>query len=129
MYPLTKNVDGEGVPKDIFEGWVQSYGCPKIIHSDNDIRFTRPPGWYRSLFQCLGTYTQSGNLYLRTKNPLCEREIGAFKTVMRMLMHNENSRNWLNLVPFAVFLTNNHLGSRTGLTRTELFIGRPRFNF
>ena len=46
VFPLTKKVDGEGVLKEIFEGWVQVYGLPKIIHSDQDIRFTSPTGWY-----------------------------------------------------------------------------------
>ena len=45
VFPLTKKVDGEGVLKDIFEGWVQIYGLPKLIHSDQDIRFTSPTGW------------------------------------------------------------------------------------
>ena len=34
VYLLTKKVDGEGVLKEIFEGWIQVYGLPKIIHSD-----------------------------------------------------------------------------------------------
>ena len=45
VFPLTKKVDGEGVLKEIFEGWVQIYGLPKSIHSDQDFRFTSPTGW------------------------------------------------------------------------------------
>ena len=114
VIPLTKKVDGEGVLKEIFEGWVQVYGLPRIIHSDQDIRFTSPTGWYRSIMRAMGTEVQFGTPY---------------KTVMRILMLNEKSRNWLRLVPYAIYLMNNQVSSRTGFTPTELFLGRPGFNF
>ena len=101
VFPLTKKVDGEGVLKEIFEGWVQVYELPKIIHSYQDIPFTSPTGWYRSVMRAMGTEVQFGTPYVRTKNPLCERQIGCFKTVMRILMLNDKSRNWLKLVPYA----------------------------
>ena len=129
VFPLTKKVDGEGVLKEIFEGWVQVYGLPKIMHSDQDIRFTSPTGWYRSVMRAMRTEVQFGTPYLRTKHPLCERQIGCFKTVMRILMLNKKSRNWLKLVPYAIYLMNNQVSSRTGFTPTELFLGRPGFNF
>ena len=44
-------------------------------------------------------------------------------------MLNEKSRNWLKLVPHAIYLMNNQVSSRTGFTPTELFLGRPGFNF
>ena len=100
------NVDGEGVRKKIFERWVQIYGLRKIINSDQDIRLTSPTGWYRSVMKAMGTEVQFGAPYLRTKNPLCDRQIGCFRTVMRILMLSESSRNWLKLVPYAIYLMN-----------------------
>ena len=44
-------------------------------------------------------------------------------------MLSEKSRNWLELVPYAIYLMTNQVSSRTGFTPTELFLGRPRFNF
>ena len=129
VFPLTKKVDGEGVLKEILEGWVQIYGLPKIIHSDQDIRFTSPTRWYRSVMRAMGTEVRFGTPYLRTKNRLCERQIGCFKTVMRILVLSEKSRNWLKLLPYAIYLMNNQVSSRTGFTPTELFLGRPGFNF
>ena len=35
VFPLTKKVDGEEVLKEIFEGWVQVYGLPKITGTAN----------------------------------------------------------------------------------------------
>ena len=85
-YPLTKTRDRERVLKD--EGWVQCYICPKIIHSNNGVRFTSPTGWYKSVFESPGTEAQFGTPYLRMKHPPCERQIDAFKTVMMILMHH-----------------------------------------
>ena len=31
----TRNVDREGVLKELMKGWVQTYGITKIIHSKN----------------------------------------------------------------------------------------------
>ena len=44
-------------------------------------------------------------------------------------MLSEKCRNWLKIVPYAIYLMNNHSSSRTGFTPTELFLGRPGFNF
>ena len=129
VFLLTKKVDGEGVLKQIFKVRVQIHGLPKIIHSDQDIRFTSPIGWYRKVMRAMGAEVQFGTPYLRTKNPLCERQIGCFKTVMTILMVSEKSRNWLKLVQYAIYLMNNQGSSRTGFTPTELFLGRPGFNF
>ena len=125
---LTKKVDGEGVLKEIFEGWVQIYGLPKIIHTDQDIQFTSPTGWYRSIMRAVGTEVQFKTPYLRTTNSLGERQIGCFKTVLKILMLSEKSRNWLKLVPYAIYLMNNQVSSTTGFTPGELFRGRRGFN-
>ena len=34
VFPLTKRCDGETVLKELFEGWIQAYRMPKLIHSD-----------------------------------------------------------------------------------------------
>ena len=91
VFPLTKKLDGEGVLQEIFKGWVHIYGVPKIIHSDQDTRFTSPTRSYRSVMRGMGTEVQFGTPYLRTKNPLCVRQIGCFITVMRILLLSEKS--------------------------------------
>ena len=129
VFPPTKKVDGEGLLQGILEGQIQVYGLPKVIHSDQHVRFTSPTGWYRSVLKAMGTEVQFGTHYLRTKNPLCESQIGCLKTVMRILTLNKKSRNWLKLVPYAVYLMNNRVSSRTGFTPTEVFLGRRGFHF
>ena len=64
--------------------------------------------------RAMGTEVQFGSPYLRTKNPLCESQIGCFKTVMMILMPNEK-------VPDAIYLMNHQVSSRLGFTCTEIF--------
>ena len=78
VFSLAKKVEGEGVLKEIFKGRVQIYGLPKSIHSNQHIQFTSPTSWYRSVIRVMGTEVEFGIPYLRTKNPLCERQIGCF---------------------------------------------------
>ena len=44
-------------------------------------------------------------------------------------MLSEKRRNLLKLVPYAIYLMNNRVSSRTGFTPMELFLGRPGFIF
>ena len=73
-------------------------GLPKVIHSDQDVRFTAAGNWYRGVLETLGCEIQFGTPYPRTKNALCERQIRSFKTVMRILMGQEKGRNWLRVL-------------------------------
>ena len=111
--------------KTLFEEWVQVYGLPKVIHSDQDVCLTAAGNWYRGVLETLGCEIQFGTPYLRTKNALCERQIRSFKTVMRILMAQEKGRNWLRVLPYAIHLMNNQVSTRTGVSPHELFFGRP----
>ena len=44
-------------------------------------------------------------------------------------MLSEKSRNWLKLVPYAIYLVNNQVSSRTRFSPRELFLKRPGCNF
>ena len=78
--------------------------------------------------ETLGCEIQFGTPYLRTKNSLCERQMRSFKTVMRILMAQEKRRNWLRMLPYAIYLMNNRVSTRTGYSPHELFFGRPGFH-
>ena len=69
-----------------------------------------------------------GTPYLRTKNALCERQNCSFKTVMRILMAQEKGRNWLRVLPYAIYLINNQVSTRTGYSPHELFFVRLGFH-
>ena len=92
------------------------------------MRLTAAGNWYRDVLQTLGCEIQFGTPYLRTKNALCERQIRSFKTVIRILMAQEKGRNWLRVLPYAIYLMNNQVSTRTGCSPHELFFGRPGFH-
>ena len=125
VIPLSKKCDGERVLKAFHEEWLQNFGCPKVVHSDRDVRLTSATNWWMAALTGFGVKVQFGTPYHRTKNSLCERQIKAFKAIMRILMSQSKSRNWLRQVPMAVWLLNNQVSSRTGLTPGEMFWGRP----
>ena len=124
VFPLTKRCNGETVLKELFEGWIQAYGMPKRIHSDRDIRFTSNTGWYTGVLKNMGVEVDFGTPNYKRKNTHCERQIKAFKAITRILLAEESSRNWIKLVPVAVYMMNNQISSRTGYAPTELFLGR-----
>ena len=128
VFPMNKKADSRTVLKTLFEEWVQVYGLPKVIHSDQDVRLNAAGNWYRGVLETLGWEIQCGTPYLRTKNALCERQIRSFKTVMGILMAQEKGRNWLRLLPCAIYLMNNKVSTRTGFSPQELFLGRPGFH-
>ena len=40
VFPMNKKANSETVLKTLFEEWIQVYGLPKVIHSDQDVRLT-----------------------------------------------------------------------------------------
>ena len=43
-------------------------------------------------------------------------------------MAQEKGRNWLRVLPYAIYLMNNQVSTRTGFSPHELFFGRPGFH-
>ena len=109
VFPLTKKCDGQTVLKELFEGWIQDYGMPKRIHSDRDIRFTSNTSWYTGVLKNMGVKVDFGTPNYKKKNTQCERQIKAFKTITRILLAEESSRNWIKLVPVSVYMMNNQI--------------------
>ena len=93
--------------KELLEGWIQAYGTPKRIHSDRDIRFTSNTGWYTGVLKNMGVEVDFGMPNYKKKNTQCERQIKAFKTITKILLAEESSRNWIKLVPVSVYMMNN----------------------
>ena len=43
-------------------------------------------------------------------------------------MAQEKGRNWLRVLPYAIYLMNNQVSTRTGFSPHELFFSRPGFH-
>ena len=127
FFPCKKTINGEKAFKIIFEGWIQVYGLPREVISDNDVRFTSEVGWWRSTLESLGvkvTFTQPRH---PQSNGLCERTNRKFLQTMRIFMHQQTSRDWLRLIPYVTWVLNNQINPQTQYTPHELFFGRPTF--
>ena len=128
VFPMNKKGDSETVLKTLFEKCVKVYGLLKVIHSDQDVRLTAEGNWYRGILETLGCEIQFGTPYLRTKNALFQWQIHSFKTVMWILIAQDKGRNWLRVLPYAIYLMNNLVSTRTGYSPHDLFFPGPGFH-
>ena len=53
-FPCTGHVTGEEALMFLFRDWIEVYGLPTRVHSDNDVRFTKSVGWWQSVLKGLG---------------------------------------------------------------------------
>ena len=124
VIPCKKTIDGEGVLKAILKHWVRFYQPMVRIHSDRDIRFTGDRGWYLNVFRALGVEVSFGQPYRPQSNGLCERMNDEYQETLRILRSSVRTSNWVQLNDYAVVLMNNKQRGKTGISRSELFLGR-----
>ena len=121
LFPCKKSITGEKAFKLIFEGWVQVYGTPREIISDNDVRFTPENGWWKTSLNALGvkvTFTQPRH---PQSNGLCERTNRKFVQILRTMMLQQSSRDWIRLIPYVTWVLNNQINAQTNFSPHELF--------
>ena len=51
--PCRKKLDGEGALHIIWQHWIQRYGKPREIFSDNDVHFSSRMGFWQSVLNIL----------------------------------------------------------------------------
>ena len=90
--PTKKKIDGEGVLKLLFQNWIQPFGKPKEVYSDNDIRFFSPKGWWQSILKAINVKVNFATPRHPESNGLCERINCSFIQNMRILMMVKNTR-------------------------------------
>ena len=100
-------------------------GGPKEVNSDNDIRFKSPTGFWRSVLGKCGIKVTLSTPYGKRKNPLCERQIRHFQEIMRVLLEDSKSRNWVKLCALTCWTMNRQIIGTTETTPQELFHCRP----
>ena len=123
--PCKRKLDGEGALNLIWQNWIQRYGKPREIYSDNDVRFSSQLGFWQSVMRALQVKVSFSAPRRPQSNGLCERMNRSFKQNMRILMATQKDRNWLKLVPYATWTMNNQLHQSTGFSPADLFFGRP----
>ena len=126
--PLTKKSDGEKVLRLFYERWISVYGRCKEVYSDNDIRFGGVTGWWQSALRSMRIQTTFSSPRHPASNGLCEKVNGMIKTILRCLLAESKSANWLELLPIATHMYNSQIQPATGYSPQELFFGRPMFH-
>ena len=129
-FPCNKKITGKQTVKMLVEQWFQHCGAPKEVHSDEDVRIRSDTGWYKPVLDALNVHVTTGVPYTYTSNPLCERQIRLLEQILRILMKQERTTDWLRLLPWAFLTMNSQESSSTGYTPHELFHrGHPEWFF
>ena len=77
MFLCNKKITGEQTVKMLVAQWLESYGAPKQVHFDEDVRIRSDTGWYQQVLNALNVEVTTGLPYTHTSNPLFERQIGS----------------------------------------------------
>ena len=128
VYPCTKRIDGEQAFEIPFKEWIQVYGRPVEVYSDNDVRFTSEKRYWRGLLSRMVVRVQFSIPYKPSSNGLCERLNESFINIMRVLRRQQRGKDWLRLLPYANWILNSQQSTRTGYSPHELFLVRPEWN-
>jgi len=123
--PCRKTITGEGALQLIFGQWIQKFGRPREIHSDNDVRFVSHKGWWQSVLKSMKVNVSFAAPRRPEGNGMCERMNRSFVQTMRVLRATQKDRDWLKLVPYATWVLNSQQQGSTGMAPSELFFGRP----
>ena len=109
---------------------VEPYGAPKHVHSDEGVRICSDTGWYKRVLNALNVEETTSVPYTHTSNTLCERQNPVMEQNLRILMKQERTKDWVQLLPWAVLKMNSQRSSSTGYPLHELFHGgRPAWFF
>ena len=127
--PCKNTITGEGTLKVILTEWIQNFGKPQQILSDNDVRFAQQKGFYQSGFKALGVDINFGLLRHPQSNGLCERVNRPFLQNVRALSLEMNTMEWPKLCPLVSWIMNSQISSNTGYSPSELFLGKPSWKF
>ena len=129
-FPCNKKITGEQTVKILVEQCFEPYGARKEVHSDEDVRIRSDTGRYKRALDALKVHETTGVFYTHTSNPLCERRSRVLEQNPRILMTQEDTKDWVCLLPWAVLTMNPQESCSTGYTPDELFHrGRPAFFF
>ena len=109
--------------------WIQDFGKPKEILSDNDVRFNQEKGFWKSCFRSLGIDVDFGLPRHPQSNGLCERMNRSFLQNIRALSIELKTMDWPRLCPLVTWIMNSQISNQTGCKPSELFLGKPSLKF
>ena len=90
--PCKKTSTGEKAFELIWENYIQIYGRPSEIHSDNDVRFQGEQGWWQGCLRALKIQVTFSTPRRPEANGFCEQLNRKFIQTLRILMAQQQSR-------------------------------------
>ena len=76
----------------LFKEWIQVYGRPVEVYSDNDVQFTSEKGYWRGLLSRMAVRVHFSIPYKPSSNGLCERLNESFINIMRVLRRQKKGQ-------------------------------------
>ena len=99
------------------------------VHHDNDVRWSSETGWWRGVLKSLGCRVSYAVPRRPESNGIAERRNQELLKTMRIIMKKARTKDWLKVLPYAVWMLNNRTNKLTGFSPAELFLGRPTWQF
>ncbi|XP_077116232.1 uncharacterized protein LOC143770475 [Ranitomeya variabilis] len=118
----TRDQTAESAAHAICKHFIQVYGCPKRIHSDQGACFLGRV--MEELHQLYKIDKSRTTPYHPQGNGACERFNRTLIQMLRTLEEDQKAK-WTESVPELVWAYNNRKHSTTGFTPYSLFFGRP----
>ena len=125
MFPVTAaEFTAEDTAKILVNQYIPLWGCPHTILSDNGLQFCSKLS--QAVYQLLGVHKLATSSYHPNCNGGVERVNHTMAQMLAMVV-NERQDDWDLHLPHVKFAYNNSVSAATGLTSSEVHMGRlPR---
>jgi hypothetical protein len=121
--PTQSTVTENELAKMLFAHWINLFGAPGRITSDNEIRWRSATGPWRAMLERFGIESHIATPYRSNANGRLERRIGEFVKQVSLL-HSEGVCDADDAIPLAVSLLNSVPFVPHGFSAQELFLQR-----
>lgn len=118
----TKDQTAESAARAVCTQFIQVYGCPSRIHSDQGACFQGR--LMTELYRLYGIHRSRTTPYHPEGNGACERFNRTLLQMLRTLEGDQKSR-WPESLPELLWAYNNRVHSTTGYTSYMMLFGRP----
>ncbi len=116
-----KSTSAESVAHAVFSRWINYFGVPETIHSDNGTNFTSD--LFKQLcmiLQCKQTFSTP---YHPEGDSVVERLFGTVKPMLAMLQEERDCSDWSKLLPVVELAIHTCNNTTTGFTPSEVLFG------
>ena len=91
--------------------------------SDEDVHIRSATGWYKRVLDTMDVHLTIGVPYTHISSPLSQRQSTVVEQILWILMKQERTKDWVNLLSRAVLTMKSEKTSSTGYGPRELFHG------